>query len=477
MSTKPPEHARRIDAGRSAGGLLLGLLVAHQAIGCYATGDGPAPDDARLYFPTGVAVSPTGNTLFVANSDFDLRFAAGTVQAFDLGLVRAEVARCLTAKTTSCYGADASPFLRASVRIGAFASDLRVIPRLDAAGAQIDATGAKGRLVLPVRGDATLTLIDYEESAAGVLLRCSRDAAINSKGGTCAPEWRIGREPSNARAITLGGEPFGVALPSSFADPGFTEQGGIAAVVHQSSGDVSLFVGVSAEGSPPTAKLAYALTGLAPAGTGIGPLDILDRTDQPRTPRFLVTNRSKSFVQVVQYVRDPGVADRSSLTLVDNVLMPTQASGFDTRGVVVDPPNPGETRPTRVFLTSRSPASIVVGELDGTRLHFFENVPMPIGPSRITRMVVDEGRGPRTRIVASAFDARSFVVYDPDGRRTSSVVPTHRGPFAFAQDTKNKLAFVANFTDSTVQVIDLDPSHPTYQSVVYSIGIPNGPLG
>lgn len=463
---------------------VLGAVVSASisGAGCYSLGDGPAPDDARIYFPTGVAVSPTGNTLFVANSDFDLRFAAGTVQAFDLTRIRTEVQKCITARTSACFAADAGQFLLSSVRIGAFASDLKIIPRLDTGGTQIDSTGAKGRLVLPVRGDATLTLIDYEETAAaggaaGVLLRCGRDAAVNAKGNACAPEWRIGREPANARAITLGGEPFGVALPSSFSDVGYTDQGGIAAVVHQSTGDVSLFVGVSTEGSPPPAKLAYAMTGLATSGTGIGALDLIVRAGQPTIPRFLVTNRSRGFVQILQTLRDPGVADRSSLALVDNVTMPPQSSGFDTRGVVVDPPNPGETRPTRVFLSSRSPASIVVGELDGTRLRFFENVPMPLGPARITRFVVDEGAGPRTRIVATAFDARSVVFYDPDGRRVTAVLPTHRGPYALAQDTKNKLAFVANFTDSTVQVIDLDPTHPTYQSVVYSVGIPNGPLG
>lgn len=458
---------------------LLGALTSASVsgAGCYSIGDGPAPDDARIYFPTGVAVSPTGNTLFVANSNFDLRFAAGTVQAFDLTRIRAEVQKCIATRTSACFGADAGQFLLSSVRIGAFASDLKVIPRLDTGGVQIDPTGAKGRLVLPVRGDATLTLIDYEESGAGVLLRCGRDAAVNAKGNACAPEWRIGREPANARAITLGGEPFGVALPSSFTSVGYTDQGGIAAVVHQSSGDVSLFVGVSTEGSPPPAKLAYALTGLATLGTGIGPLDVLVRPDQPAIPRFLVTNRSRGFVQILQTVRDPGVADRSSLALVDNVTMPPQSSGFDTRGVVIDPPNAGETRPTRVFLSSRSPASIVIGELDGTRLRFFENVPLPLGPARIARLVVDEGAGPRTRIVATAFDARSVVFYDPDGRRVTAVLPTHRGPYALAQDTKNKLAFVANFTDSTVQAIDLDPTHPTYQSVVYSVGIPNGPLG
>ncbi len=449
------------------------VFAAATLAGCYPTGDGPEPDDGRIYFPTAIVASPSGQYLFLANSDFDLRFSAGTVQAFELSKVRAEVAKCLTTVTASCYGAEPRSFLRASVRIGAFAADMTVIPRLDASGTPLPV--GQGRLLLPVRGDATLTFIDFDESDSGLLLTCSRTAAPNTFTNTCAPEWRVGREPFNARAIKLGGEPFAVASPS-----GYTDQGGIATVVHQGSGDVSLFVGVGTDHKPPTAKLAFALNGLSASGTGIAALDFLTpaRKDEPLIPRFIVTNRTQPSVQILEYVRDQGAADRGSLTVVDVVSMPTQASGFDTRGVVVDPPNPGETRRTRVFLTSRSPSSIVVGELDGShRLRFFENVPMPIGPSRITRAVVDEGSGPRTRIVATSFDARSLVIYNPDARHVSSVLPTHRGPYSFAQDPKSPLGFVANFTDSTIQVVDLDPTHPTYQTIVFSIGLPSGPRG
>src|SRR5260221_13716524 len=67
------------------------LLAACMLAGCYSTGEGPSPSVSSLYFPVGVAVSPGGNALFVANSDFDLRFNAGTVAEYDLARIRSDL--------------------------------------------------------------------------------------------------------------------------------------------------------------------------------------------------------------------------------------------------------------------------------------------------------------------------------------------------------------------------------------------------
>src|SRR5438445_8675658 len=61
-------------------------------VGCYSTGDGPDPS-AALYFPVGMAVSPGGHELYVANSDFDLQFNAGTVDVYRLDDLRSYFAK------------------------------------------------------------------------------------------------------------------------------------------------------------------------------------------------------------------------------------------------------------------------------------------------------------------------------------------------------------------------------------------------
>ena len=77
--------ARR--AGRiGAAALALGVVLSG---GCYSSGAGQDPDEGSFYFPVGVALSQSGDHLFVVNSDFDLRYNAGTLQALDVRSIAA----------------------------------------------------------------------------------------------------------------------------------------------------------------------------------------------------------------------------------------------------------------------------------------------------------------------------------------------------------------------------------------------------
>src|SRR5688572_22348395 len=98
----------------------LGLGLAAM-LGCYKSGEGADPDDVRPYFPTGIALSPIAleadgvtptpdpddpemdptkrrklgsRWLFLANSNFDLAYNAGTVQAYDAVAIRRALKAC-----------------------------------------------------------------------------------------------------------------------------------------------------------------------------------------------------------------------------------------------------------------------------------------------------------------------------------------------------------------------------------------------
>jgi hypothetical protein len=491
---------------------MLGVAMLAGAFGCFNPGAGQDPPDRSLYFPVGLAVSNTGNTLFVVNSNFDLRYNAGTLQALDIPEIWRDAKPCIAniserrfdatkgvvvdkaADRTCAAGADVSAKIKTTVRIGAFGADIASTPHYGPDGTPDPPGSPRGRLLIPVRGDATLTLVDYEETIGGdgsVTARkliCSRNPQANSFGSSCAAEWRVGGDANqNSRQLALEGEPFSVAVPGYWpteplapgptsADPLTFEAprsvGGIAAIVHQQTGDVSVFVRTAAiqDQTIPQAKLAFTINGLPAGGTYITPLDLLDH---PFTPRFLVTTRSQANVFVVSFFGDKGSPDRSGLAISDAIPLPTQSPGYDSRGIVVDPPEDGETRPIRVFLTSRTPASLVIGQIDpDRRLRFKTNEPLPIGPSRIvrTRLDVELPDGTfvkRTRILAASFDGRFVTIYDPDLRRTTDVVRTGKGPYTMvvspASGTRGTdtfrpaLGFVTNFTDSTIQVLDLDP--------------------
>jgi hypothetical protein len=489
---------------RSLALLGVGVVVAS---GCYKSGEGPDPDDHSPYYPVGVAISKSGKFLFLANSNFDLRYNSGTLQAFDAKAIREAAVECrklivgwrANGATTGDLGPappcrsgvaldgsateenKAARFARADVRIGAFAADVTVVDRVDAAG---KARNDGGRLLLPVRGDASLTVIDYEEGgtddAPTIVLRCAPGATANHFGDKCAPGWRLtGGEGGGAgsRGLTLEGEPFATSTVVGPIGTGFAAQpNGITTIAHQSTGDVSLFVDTTKDDglNQPTAKLAYALTGTLPGGaTALTQLTIPGDTQMPR---FLVANRTQNSIATIQFFPDPKL-DRSGLVLNNFVGLTPQFQGYDSRGIVVDPPNAGETRPTRVFLTNRTPAAIVLGQMDDRGvLTFYDNVALPVGPSRISRAVV----GGKTLILVASFDARTLVVYDPDARRVVDVMLTHRGPYAIAVDEPRSVgsemlqfAYIANFTDSTIQVLDLTPG--ATESIIYSVAAPSGP--
>src|ERR1043165_998646 len=176
------ESDKRSDRLRISYPGVLGALLFGTLIGCFPPDQGLDPDLNRIYFPTGLALSPIEGApecggdpdattpphkwLYVANSDFDLQFNAGTVQIFDLDLLDAVVDalkldaadpkdRCpakfeaagksFTIGDTDgkksvaeqfvshglCRPVDTTSLIKASVKIGAFATDIRYLKRPD----------------------------------------------------------------------------------------------------------------------------------------------------------------------------------------------------------------------------------------------------------------------------------------------------------------------------------------------------------
>ena len=79
----------------------LAILVASIAIGACSTTppellpppfgpDTSAPNPARLFWPTGIAIHPNGQHLLVANANFDHAFAGGTIYSLDVPALLAQ---------------------------------------------------------------------------------------------------------------------------------------------------------------------------------------------------------------------------------------------------------------------------------------------------------------------------------------------------------------------------------------------------
>lgn len=57
-------------------------------MGCYPPDPGRSIPVEKIYFPVGIAVSPGKSWMYVANSNFDLQFSAGSIQVYDLARIR-----------------------------------------------------------------------------------------------------------------------------------------------------------------------------------------------------------------------------------------------------------------------------------------------------------------------------------------------------------------------------------------------------
>lgn len=364
-------------AVRRLGACAVAALLA----GCFSSSDGNSPPLDTLYFPVGLSVFGDGQYLAVANSDYDLRYNAGTLLVLDLEQIRAHTplpcssdadcgaaSRCDVSSPDGngghtpsyvcvdregenagqpCRGLPERAFadrllypgrceyldlvgaglLRDGVRTVAFATDVLYRERPPA----IDPSNPEevGRLFLPVRGDATLHWLSV---TADGRVECGQ----RGNNGRCDDYHRSGDDPDqeNARDLRLDPEPFALAASAN---------GEAIAVSNRTSGRVSLFVNDWA--SAP--KLKSVLTGLpafpvglatlpppafATAKVGLGELG----ADTEYAPGFLVTFSNFPEVHLLRYFENGTNPEEPYLALANRSGIYINSSGYDSRGLDVD---------------------------------------------------------------------------------------------------------------------------------------------
>jgi hypothetical protein len=83
----------------------------------------------------------------------------------------------------------------------------------------------------------------------------------------------------------------------------------------------------------------------------------------------------------------------------------------------------------------------------------------------------DAGDGPRLFI--NCFDTGEVYVVDPAGPTLLTTFAVGRGPAGMVFDTARSLAYVLDFSQNDVSVVDLAPRSPTQYHVVQRLGFPS----
>jgi hypothetical protein len=530
------------------------VLAAGAVSGCFSTDEGTEPPEGSMYFPVGLAASPGGNALFVVNSDFDLQYNGGTVQVYDLNALRGVLGPLLVGSTEDpailcpraglaangsrlmqpgpCSPLDVdtiSPkIVRNTAKIGAFASDVLFVcrPSPDGGkgrcrGSADTGQGPRARLFVPVRGDPSVTFFEIDDDRNGGHQDFDMDCGQGLNAGRCDDAHRLGIEAGeNTRGLTMPAEPFGLAA----------SDGAEALVVtHQTNGVVSLFTDRAEKGNSlfdVKPVLQFVLGGLPVGANGIAALPVpgvigqLDY-DPNYQPGFLVSYRYAAQVDMLRFYDDEYASPaRPFLSRTGSAGLSVSASGYDSRSIAIDTtdssprvvcendcedatryPTAANRRdcmfacasaPVGVFIANRSPASVLVGEINTGNptaatewVRVFDASPLAYGASRVvvgrvkTRVpdpASDPRKGWRTRAFIICFDARLVFVYDPDARAVESIIKTGRGPHSIVMDPLEPIAYLAHFTDSYIGVVDLDQAHvDTFGTIVATVGVPKPP--
>ncbi len=446
---------------------LPALLLAVLAGACGS--DGAPPPPARLYFPIALNVSQDfdgdekGDFLVVANSNFDLRYNSGSLQAYDLEAVNLALdGHCGERDLvdgSECGVIDAAdprddlsdeilvqPDLVASeVLVGSFADGLAMAP-----------SGAGARIYLPVRSDGDLSYVDM--SPTGILFCGDHevDSAALAPGARhqCVDTFR-GAEAgaSSEEGLLVPPDPVAALVgPRSSRLPG--AEGNYIVMAHR-GGRLSLFTEPT-DGARPQII----------ATIDEFPNELVEIAEDPVDGSLWVAT---AFDPVV-----PRVGIALGQTAQDTFLF--RASDLRVSGIDTGDTSLGDTREVRfdprpevrrAYVLSRRPRAVLVVDVDESvgALAVRRQISVGVGPSRMEVTHFDDVDGDGdpatgrsfTLAFVTNFDSRDLYVIDLDAEALVGIVRSLGGPFELAVDEARKRVYVGDFRSSVLRVLDLQP--------------------
>ena len=438
--------------------------------GCTASADEVRPPADQFFFPTGLALDPSESRLFVVNANSELRYDSGTVNVLNLAVV-SSVIDDWTARRQAASGCaadpeqtetlvcDEEPFILADagVRVGNFAT-----------GLALQATTAGARLILPVRGDPSITWIDWNKDS-------NRLACDDGSSGFafCDDKHRLTSLRNNEELGLLPEEPFRVYAESATANGA---EASYALVTHLDNGDVTL-IDTRQDRSPVIADVArnvfFGTSSTVPGGTAIAgrPRGPSDPTDSPTL--LYAVSRSEDRVQMMTV--QPAVGNASPYLVPSNYFFLDAAGGnnggsSDSRGLAFTKDG------SRMLVANRRPPTLQVYDTTLDSNGFPRNTPVAVydicrEASGLTVADINGAAEGGELAVVTCFRDGTVYLIDAYGRRAAdAIVRVGRGPFDVVISPVLQKAFITNFLEDSIGVIDLKPGSATQFREVLRIG-------
>ncbi len=437
---------------------LVCAALAVSATGCPATSAEVRPPPDQLFFPSGLGIAPDESVLFVANANSELRYDSGMIAAIDLDTVDNLIADWLPDRQVPadpdgcpdcCEASIDSPLTLvcnekamvladSSVRLGNFAA---------AIGVQ-ELTSGDLRLFVPVRGDPSITYIDY--STSDQAMACGGSGSFP----LCDEDHRLDHLHNNPDELGLSEEPWGM-----FVDSG----NGYAMVTHLTLGTVSM-VDAPPDGAPPL--LTDAIGGLFAqnSSTGVrGATGIAGRLPGSVDDLVYVTSRAESRVHTLTvYRRDNG---EPTMAPGDYFFLNRIIPSSDSRGIAFSADG------NRAYVVNRNPPTLQVVDtsIDTTGVPKNDMIDaIEICREASVIQVADLGDGERAYI--SCFQDSQVWVLDLERATVLATIPVGRGAHSSALAPGRGRLYVTNFLEDTISVIDIQPGSQTENRVIMQIG-------
>ena len=489
----------------SAAFLSVAFLCAPVVLsGCAEELPGSVPPDDQLHFPIGLKLVTVGDNelLIIGSSNFDQRFNAGRLFAMSVPTLR-RIVRTATSALPSgsqdvVFPESFENAITGSVRVDSFSGDLEVL-MLDPSN-----TGTAAPYILsPSRGRDELTVVRL---APNGVLSCTLPGSPRRVGLDCTDSHRLplqARDPFPLGVTQVGGQ-------SVVAVGGLQAANPVAGIFE---GTVSFMT---------SRYLEDRLSGRLPALSSIDDCNVFDNflisvrgvsgfVPLPATssstsgPARMMSVSFRSAPNLgfdrydINLLRPPDVCgDPLDLTLdiqtSSDFRFDLAFSAFETRGVVIN------REGTRAYATARISDSVdttnsVLGVFDITgdtvRLldaqRFGEEFGRPFldeRPNGAKLLYIGDQRFDLIYVIDVTSDEAEFVTRIESrglrnfGDRTLQVrLLDQPAQIVFTQEGGRRLAFVSNFSNSTLAVLDIMNPDPRRHRVVARMGRDLDPQG